>query len=516
MQENHYQALGLDLTAPNGAVRLALERLVDQARRANRDDPDRARALWNRVRAVRRDLLSGRETREAYDLSILSAMPVQPSPVPVPERYVRPERPRMAPAPVATPRRWPLVVAGTGAVLFSLIVAIALAGRLSDHAATPVHHPSISGTIATGSPFPSGKSVAMQWNPVKGATRYRLELWTSSGSSHRVVTLSLPSYRTVVTGAQEYFWRVKALVQGHWTGYGATSHFAVAAPTATRVAALTVPHASSLHPGPVTLCWKPVSKAIGYRVAVSGATPRTVHSSCTRLTLGAGRHVWKVAAMVRGVKNYLGPSKTGAFVVRRRRHAVIARATTRRRHPALVAAAHSVRGTSSTSSRAQAETVAAAVSIPVSHTLAAVPRVTRRSPTVHHASSGIKSPSRTRPPAAPKAPTGGSRPQPTRVTSRPGSPPPPPPPPPAPAGRSPAPAGHTPAPAVYAPASKTVAQPTQPGSAASSPPSFPSQPTAAPTPVTVVQPTEPPDKKTCPGKSCEAHGRGHGKNHPHP
>jgi hypothetical protein len=503
MGENHYQALGLELTASTSSVRAALERLVEEAQQATRKDPDRARVLWNQVRAIRRDLLSGRETREAYDLKVLSAMPVQSVSVPTPERYIRPERPRIATSSRAGSHRWPWAAAGVTAVLLSLILAGALARQLTNHSAATPPPVSISGTVASGSPFQNGEQVVLQWKHVTGARQYRIRLWTSSSASAKVISVARPSYRMRVVGAQKYFWRVQALFQGRWTAYGPTSDFAVGSPPVGRPVALSVPSSSRLRPGNVTLCWKPVLKAIEYHLTVSGIAPRTVRSSCTRIPVGAGRHRWTVAAVVRGAKNYVGPRAFGSFLVRRpSRHVVIARASTSRRRHALVAAAQPIQSTSSLKSyRSPSTTSAATTSAVIAQQPAdRVPSVGRRALATRRSTPA-------------RVPTAPSRPRPTTVVRRSGPPPPPPPPPPA---SRPAPAGHA-SPVVSAPASRSVATPpSQTAAIASNPPlSLPSLPAAAPT-VVPAQPTAPPTDQEHPGKSGDPHGRGRGKNHKHP
>lgn len=337
--ENHYQLLGIEPSAPLPTVQSALERLADQANRLAYTSPERSRELWELVRQIRDDLLSGSGRRQAYDASLQPshASPVatleRPQPAPMlspggtPAPPIPPPAlvPRVARTSGSIPRGvtlWRLLVAGS-IVALALALALALvlnrpgspaAIRVTTHAL-----PAPTGLISTGfrkgAGFVSEKRVTLRWHPSRRAALYHLQLAAASGAGsdfqHPLLsTLTEGTSRSIkLPGERRYVWRVQALIHGSWSPYAPAVSFVVARP-GTSAPHLHTPPASSITTDQVRLCWSPVPWAVAYLLRIQAASTReqiTVHGTCQTLTEKPGTYSWSVAGLVRGVQTYAGP-----------------------------------------------------------------------------------------------------------------------------------------------------------------------------------------------------------------
>ena len=87
-QEDWYAYLGLAPQAPEEQIAQAVERLSRQATALSVTAPERSQRLRDTIRLIKRDLLSGQENRQRYDLGLAAAAgpakPMTVTPVPVP------------------------------------------------------------------------------------------------------------------------------------------------------------------------------------------------------------------------------------------------------------------------------------------------------------------------------------------------------------------------------------------------------------------------------------------------
>lgn len=91
-----YSILGVGPDATTEQIAVAVERLARQANALAITAPERARQLRDRVRAIKRDLLSGAESRQRYDHRLVARAAAgadSPPPVPAPTASPRPAFP---------------------------------------------------------------------------------------------------------------------------------------------------------------------------------------------------------------------------------------------------------------------------------------------------------------------------------------------------------------------------------------------------------------------------------------
>jgi len=81
-QQDWYAYLGLSPQAPGEQIAQAVERLSRQATALAVTAPERSQRLRDTIRLIKRDLLSGQENRQRYDLGLLAAGPVPVPPAP--------------------------------------------------------------------------------------------------------------------------------------------------------------------------------------------------------------------------------------------------------------------------------------------------------------------------------------------------------------------------------------------------------------------------------------------------
>ncbi|MGC1755170.1 MAG: hypothetical protein WA805_18955, partial [Trebonia sp.] len=72
-QEDWYANLGLSPQAPEEQIAQAVERLSRQAAALAVTAPERSQRLRDTIRLIKRDLLSGQENRQRYDLGLAAA-----------------------------------------------------------------------------------------------------------------------------------------------------------------------------------------------------------------------------------------------------------------------------------------------------------------------------------------------------------------------------------------------------------------------------------------------------------
>lgn len=361
LPENHYQLLGIEPSAPLPSVQSALERLADQANRLAYTSPERSRELWERIRQIRDDLLSGSARRQAYDASLQQSQVPIVAPLELQQPVTSPSRPeavvaqtqsptpphgrRSVPSARTSSRRvpiWPLLVAG-GIVALTLVLAFAL-GRPSSSRARHVTHHVLSGPgglsasgFRKGAGFVSGKRITLKWRPVTGAALYHLEVAPVSRSGFQHPLLSVltksSSYSVKLPGERRYMWRVQALIAGSWSPRARVKSFLVARP-GTSAPQLRTPPASSIQSGQVRLCWSSVPWAVAYLLRIQPAAPAgpmIVHGTCQTVMEKPGTYSWAVAGLIRGVRTYTGPfSPVERFTVPQP-----STAWTARRHPGL-------------------------------------------------------------------------------------------------------------------------------------------------------------------------------------
>jgi Double zinc ribbon len=87
-QEDWYAYLGLTRQAPEERIAQAVERLSRQATALAVTAPERSQRLRDTIRLIKRDLLSGLENRQRYDVALAAAAaapgPLGPQAAPVP------------------------------------------------------------------------------------------------------------------------------------------------------------------------------------------------------------------------------------------------------------------------------------------------------------------------------------------------------------------------------------------------------------------------------------------------
>lgn len=450
-EHNHYQKLGLEPDAPAELIEAALWRLVDRAVALAYTSPERSDALWEEIRAVRRDLLSGDDKRRHYNRSLLDArdvtghdemLPLEPvQDDAIASQSVRPHRSPPA-LPIASRQRRRLgrtVDGAVGAGLAAALVAAALHPWSAIQPSVPAALALSSSGPREGHGYMSGERILLHWSHVSGAVVYRLriaalpdliparEALQIAGRTHLI---DHTSYRLRVVGAQFYYWQVQVYADGKWQTPSEPRLFAVSRPQVAVPAARTPARARRSASHTVRLCWSAVPGAAGYTLRLSGAAaPQQVSGTCRTERLGPGRYTWQVAARSRGIRVYQGSFSS------------VSRFTVAARHVARQVR-HAARGSASRPAApksiapAPAPTGAAAPIIPaVYHPPAIVPATS--APATH----AVKSAAAPSPTVAPPPP-----PPPTTVTSSrvpalnggsttPGgtaSIPPPPPPPPAP------------------------------------------------------------------------------------
>lgn len=189
--------------------------------------------------------------------------------------------------------------------------------------------------------YGSGQMVLLQWTRVPHAGLYRLQVATRPTDRAEALAYKHPfitrlvngtSYRLNVIGSQVYYWRVQANVRGTWSSYTRSARFAVARPIIGRPLLLVPGDRATLKAAEMNLCWSRVQGAAAYRVQVTGRTPITTRSTCTRLPVLPGTYEWSVATYVRGVQLYLGqPSLHRRFTILHRRSGILRRPTPARR-----------------------------------------------------------------------------------------------------------------------------------------------------------------------------------------
>lgn len=92
-RKNHYQFLGLEMSAQLEQIEAAVELLTKQAHTLAYTAPSRSQELRERIWQIKEDLLSGAEARVAYDQSILHPRKRTAPPEPPREDEPRPVRP---------------------------------------------------------------------------------------------------------------------------------------------------------------------------------------------------------------------------------------------------------------------------------------------------------------------------------------------------------------------------------------------------------------------------------------
>lgn len=287
-------------------------------------------AIWDEVLARALSPDSGERFQSIHDfvhqlLSVPSeisqpippAETIPPPPVSPPPEPVAP--PAFVPGPPDRPgwNRRP-VVAGI------LLLALAAASLFAlSHLAggTPARSAALqvpSGLSVSGPrahpPFPSGSAVTVSWRALPGIHRYAVRVYAlSHHRTHQRLLLTQQVSSTRVTmhlpGARTYLYRVSAVDKGTPGPYDPGIHFLITRPLASAPAA---PHVASTNP--VTLCWSPVKSAVAYRVRVARLVLTTV-TTCTHVSLPAGSYRWSVAAVVHGVREYLGRAAYARLVL---------------------------------------------------------------------------------------------------------------------------------------------------------------------------------------------------------
>ncbi|HZU11671.1 MAG TPA: hypothetical protein VFB58_02440 [Chloroflexota bacterium] len=410
---SHYDVLGLDLSASPSAIRASLRRLVRHADELAYHDAAASAALWERIRQIQRDLLSGHARRSAYDLALLHAAGMATSATAEPVELPRPPLRVDAARPVTQHQRVPILPAALVAGIILLVAAFSVLS-LARHGVQTARPP-VAG-LYTGGPVHSGQTVHLHWSHVPHATLYRVQILTGQSASAsqwrsaRVVTTHHTGIDLAVVGRQTYRYRVQALVNGHWTRFGHARSFTVLPPVVSRPVALQVrrtTHHSAL------LCWHTVPHAIGYRLHVGGAGTRVVHGTCAWVVLKPGRHGWSVAALVPGTQTYMGPTAGGGqFVVRASPPRLIAAGGPGRQSRHATASTHA--GHSTGAGKTVAARTTGTTSGAASRGVAAVVKTTGG----HHRTTSRRTTVPTRVPTSPPATRTPSRPRPTAPPRR--------------------------------------------------------------------------------------------------
>jgi len=166
-----------------------------------------------------------------------------------------------------------------------------------------------------GSDFVSNERVHLHWTEVQGTPFYRLQVVIAHGGRrhasfrHPLLTtlVSQSAYSLPVLGAQRYYWRVQAFVDGRWQPYSKPRHFTVQQPVVGSPAPRTPRSGSHIVRGSIKLCWAAIPGAIGYEVRVVPHGASVVTETCETVALPAGTYRWSVAAFVQGARVYTGP-----------------------------------------------------------------------------------------------------------------------------------------------------------------------------------------------------------------
>lgn len=271
--DNHYDFLGLEVSASVREIRQALDVVGLEADALLHISPERSFELWERIRQIRHDLLEDRKRRQEYDTALLAANPsmaqephlFQLDPH-VHRALLQARSPQPAPKPTRTSsqpaeRRSPLLyivgVAGALAVAAALAAAVLL-GPKGQPAQSPV---AVAPGRLTEHPVPSGNGssarrlVHLRWAAVRGASRYRVQIASGSGQvgaaifAHPMVIAETGStdYTLQVSPNRLYAWRVQVYVRGRWTPYSPGHYFFVAASHVHR----TAPHRPATRRTPV-------------------------------------------------------------------------------------------------------------------------------------------------------------------------------------------------------------------------------------------------------------------------
>jgi len=251
-QDDHYQFLGLDHSAPPEAVRAAVDRLVRQADTLAYTSPQDSRRLWERIRRIKHELLTDSDRREAYDRALLEVNrrmlpPVEETPgeTDPPEgaeevracvadpvqtsEQVAPSAPDTDPGgeisiPAAPPERrgtmrslWPALAAVLALLVVALIAALAARAWTSTKRPAPTLPELSSSGNRRGASYISGHHIALRLTWVPEATAYRLRVVTSPQTGADAARVRRPllmifmhgtSYLPPVAGARLYLWGV--------------------------------------------------------------------------------------------------------------------------------------------------------------------------------------------------------------------------------------------------------------------------------------------------------------------
>lgn len=329
---NHYQQLGLDMSADTVTVRQAVDHLATEADRLAFVSPEESRAVWTHVRQIKRDLLSGSERRYAYDRMLLSFLPPEvgsadafaPPPIPLSDRPTSAIR---ATAPLQQRTPLPAIVILRGVAVALLL---ALLGTFLLHQYFSEPHGSLkAGRLREGGsgkpPFPSGKVITLRWNRVPHASMYGVEIATVlTDPSDKVVFQHHPrsyfttatNFRLQVVGPQLYYWRIQSLVSSVWAAYTPSHHFAVSAPHPQPPRLLLPLDGATESTQHVRMCWSGVSNAVVYRLRISRLGMVSVRNRCVALALQPGAYTWAVATGLHAARLVVGPyAAASAFAV---------------------------------------------------------------------------------------------------------------------------------------------------------------------------------------------------------
>lgn len=309
---DHYQFLGLDVSASREAIQRAVDQLEEQADVLAYTSPHRSNEMWDRLRQVRHDLLSDSERRATYDGAVRAsrAAPLAPGTIPPIGPVSRKSR-------VEAHRHvGPVVVAG--AVAAGL--ALATASQITDRTITPSRPvamlPSVTGQRHSGL-FVSGERATLQWHRVPGATRYRLHILIASSSGrllpYRTVVTSATRYSLVLMGPRRYVWQAQPFVDGRWHRASRREVIEVSRPTIGVPIPLSPTTHSALIATEVELCWSRVDGAVGYHVRIRSVGGVNVSDTCQWMSVHPGTYRWSVAARVRGAHIYTGPFTAGQY-----------------------------------------------------------------------------------------------------------------------------------------------------------------------------------------------------------
>ena len=167
-----------------------------------------------------------------------------------------------------------------------------------------------SGTITVSNPY-------FQWKPIPGATHYNIELYRNS-TLYTYMTLTSNACSSTICQVRlsnnlpygNYFWRVKAYIEGSWNPFSDFKYFTVSAPVNLYTIA---PKGDITYSNP-TYSWSKIPSANKYEVQLYQGTlllkTKTVYyTSCGATacytTLGAlptlGSYSWRVRAYVNNI-----------------------------------------------------------------------------------------------------------------------------------------------------------------------------------------------------------------------